>query len=212
MKNCSYLLFVIIMLMAGAGVQAQITAAEGEVEYGKGTKQAAAIEIPYPPATVEQAIKDYIAQKGVKAGKSKGFLVFRGMKLKDGDPELCDLHCKVERKSRKEKNVSVVHMLVGRPGEDVTLRTAGDRHKLHDAKEFLTSMVPVVEAHNLELDIAKQQELLNKAEKKLKGLQDNQRELENKLNAIKNDQQKQMEEVTKQKTILEAMFNRRKES
>lgn len=212
MKNGLYGLFVIIMLMAGVGVKAQITAAEGEVEYGKGTKQAAAIEIPYPPATVEAAIKDYMAQKGVKPGKSKDFSVFRNVKLKDGDPELCDLHCKVVRKSRKEKNVSVVHLLVGRPGENVTLRTTGDRHKLNDAKEFLTNLVPVIEAHNLELDIAKQQELLNKAEKKLRGLQDDQKDLENKLNAIKTDQQKQLDEVTKQKSILEAMFGRRRNS
>jgi hypothetical protein len=212
MKNCSYLLVVIIMLMAGVRVQAQISATEGEVEYVKGKKLAAVIEIPYPPETVEQAIKDYIAKKGVKASKTKGFNIFRSLKLKDGDPELSDLHCKVERKSRKEKNVSVVHLLVGRPGENVALRMSGDRHKLDDAKEFLTSLVPVVEAHNLELDITKQQDLLGKAEKKLKGLQEDQKELEGKLNTNKTDQQKQLDEVTKQKTILEAMFTRRKDS
>jgi hypothetical protein len=203
---------MIIMLFSGPGLQAQITAAEGEAEYAKGKKLAAVMELPYPPPTVEQAIKDYIAKKGVKGDKSNGFNVFRSLKLKDGDPEMSDLHFKVERKSRKEKNVSVVHLLVGRPGENIGLRTPGDRYKLGEAKEFLSGMVPAVEAHNLELDIAKQQELLEKVEKKLKNLQDDQKALETKLNANKGDQQKQLDEATKQKTILEAMFNRRKVS
>jgi len=73
-------------------------------------------------------------------------------------------------------------------------------------------MTPVVEAHNLELDIAKQQDLLGKAEKKLKDIQNDQQSLEEKLNNIKTDQQKQQDEVIKQKTILEAMVNRRKVS
>jgi hypothetical protein len=205
-------MLVIFLLMTGVRVQAQIAATEGEVEYSKGKKMAAVMELPYPPETVEQAIKDYMAKKGVKVNSSKGFNIFRSLKLKDGDPELSDLHFKVDRKSRKEKNVSVVHLMVGRPGENVALRTPDDRHKLTDAKEFLTGLAPVVEAHNLELDIAKQQELLGKEEKKLKSLQDDQKDLEDKLNANKTGQQKQLDEITKQKTILEAMFGRRKVS
>lgn len=212
MRKCACIALLIIMLCTVLGAQGQLSASEGEVEYAKGKKLAAVIEVPYPPATVQQAIKDYMAKKGVKGGSSKDFDIFRSLPLKDGDPELNDLHFKVERKSRREKNVSIVHLLVGRPGENVSLRTPGDRHKLEDAKNYLTGLVPVVEAHNLELDIAKQQDLLNKAEKKLNELQDNGKELEGKLNTNKTDQQKQFDEVTKQKTILEAMMGRRKVS
>jgi len=125
---------LIIMLCAGMRAKAQPSASEGEVEYNKGNKLAAVIVLPYPPETVEEAIKDYMAQKGVKGSESKGFDIYRSLAMKEGNPELNDLHFKIERKSRKEKNVSIVHLLVGRPGENVGLRTPIDRYKLEEAK------------------------------------------------------------------------------
>ena len=212
MKWKLYLPITLLLFFCLSDIYAQPAAAEGLVEYEKGTKVAAVIEVPYAPATVEQVIKDYIAAKGVKGKKSKGFNVFRGVAIKEEDVEVNDLHFKVERKSRKEKNASRVYLLAGRPGENIGLRTAGDRHKVDEAREFLNRIVPSIALYNLEQEIARQHEVVSKAEKRLKALQDDQKELEKKLNANKGDQQKQQDEIAKQKAILEAIELKRKTS
>lgn len=190
--------------------QAQSNASESSIEYHKGDKVAAVIELPYPPEVVEDAIKDYLSKKGVKESKYKGFSIFRSTRMYDSDLNVNDLHFKVERKSRKEKDVSVVYLLVGRPGENVGLRTKDDRYKVDDGKGFLNNMAPSIEAYNLEVDIKNQDETVKKTEKKMKNLQDEQKELEKKLEANKKEQEKQTEEMSKQKTMLEAMQGRRK--
>jgi hypothetical protein len=190
--------------------QAQSNASEGTIEYHKGDKVAATIELPYPPEVVEDAIKDFLSKKGVKESKYKGFSIFRSTRMYDSDLNVNDLHFKVERKSRKEKDVSVVYLLVGRPGENVGLRTKDDRYKVDDGKGFLNNMAPSIDAYNLEVDIKNQDETVKKTEKKMKNLQEEQKELEKKLEANKKEQEKQTEEMTKQKTTLEAMQGRRK--
>jgi hypothetical protein len=212
MKWKLYLPVTFLFLFSLSGINAQSTASEGLVEYEKGTKVAAVIEIPYAPATAEQAIKEYLASKGVKGKKSKGFNICRSVAMKEGNVEMNDLHFKVERKSKKEKNASRVYLLAGRPGENMGLRTAGDRHKVEEAKEFLNQLLPSIVSYNLNQEIEKQREMVTKAEKRLNALQEDQKGLEEKLNAIRNDKQKQLDEIAKQKAILEAIEVKRKAS
>ena len=204
------LFFLCIILLLSTSLSAQPKATDGKVDYGKGDKIAAMIELPYAPEVVEDAIEQYLAKKGVKGDKSRSFQIFRNLKLKDGDSEINDLHFKVERKSRREKDVSVVYLLIGKPGENVSVRTKSDNHKVDDAKEFLNDMTPFIEAHKLEKDISDQELVFGKAEKKMKTLADEQKELEEKLATNKTNQEKQVIELEKQKTVLEAMRTRRK--
>jgi hypothetical protein len=209
-KHMRHLLYLIAGLFFLLPAQAQYNASEAPVEYHKGDKVAAVIELPYPPDVVEDAIKEFLSKKGVKDSKYKGFSIFRSTRMYDSDLNVNDLHFKVERKSRKEKDVSVIYLLVGRPGENIGLRTKDDRYKVDDGKGFLNNMVPSIEAHNLEVDIKNQDETLKKAEKKMKNLQDEQKELEKKLETNRKEQEKQTEEISKQKTTLEALQGRRR--
>ncbi len=195
---------------------AQNVPLDGTVEYLKGQhKKTSALELPYPTEVIENAIKESMAKKGYKEEKSKGVQVFRGVKL-DGDTELTDLHFKVERKNRKEKNSSIVHLIVGRSSENVALRTEHDHHKADYAKTFLTNLVPSVAAHQLELDIKEQDETIKKAEKKYKSLQSDQKSLEkrlqetqDKLEQNRKDQEAQVAELDRQKSVLSEMQSRR---
>lgn len=193
------------------------SAMEGKVEYQKGPKIAAVIELPYPEGVVEDAIKGYLSKKGMKGDKSKGFNIYRGVRLRDGDPEETDLHFKIEQKSRREKNSSTVYLLVGRPGENISARTADDNYKVDEGKVFLNGLVSSVEAQNLEVEINQQDESVKKAERKLRNLEDEEkdlekriRNLEEKLQENRNEQQKQVDEVSKQKSTREAMQSRRR--
>jgi septal ring factor EnvC (AmiA/AmiB activator) len=81
----------------------------------------------------------------------------------------------------------------------------------------LDDLVPEVEAFNLELQIKDQDETVAKAEKKLKGLQDDQESMEKKIKKLEDDlknnakdQQDQQKEIEKQRQILEGMKGKRK--
>lgn len=217
MKRVLPLLCVLVLVMCSVRTNAQVVATEGKVEHTKGEKIAAVIELPYPVEEVEKAIADHFSKKGGKSDKTKGFQVFRNMKLHDEDVELNDLHFKVERKSRKEKDISLVYLLVGRPSENVGMRSAVDRHKINEAKEFLNQLTPAVEEHHLEVQISGQEEVMKKATKKHLALIDEQKELEEKIKTLqqkleqnKIDQAKQSEELTRQQGVLDAMKARRK--
>jgi hypothetical protein len=193
------------------------TAVEGKVEHTKGNKAAALIELPYPEDEVADMLSDVMAARGVKGDKAKGFVVYRNVRLNDNDADLNDLHFKIERKSRKEKDITNVYLIIGKPSENIGLRSAVDYHKIEEAKSFLNGMVPKMEAHHLEVQIKEQEEVLTKAEKKYQSLVEDSisyvekiRALEQKMSTNRTDRASQDVEVKKQRQTLEAMRSRRK--
>jgi hypothetical protein len=211
------ILFLLPAIFLFCFAQAQPQAVEGFVPLVKGDKRSAMIEVPYSEDVVRKAFEDHMAKNGVKPEKFKDFQLYRGVKLHDFDTEVHDVYVKVDRKSRKEKSHSTVHLVVGRPSENMGLRSAEYRHKMEESKNFLTAMVPNIEAQHLEADIRRQQEVVQKAEKKLKSLQDDQREYEEKIKEYQQrleknrvEQEAQLAEIARQKSIQVAMEARRK--
>jgi hypothetical protein len=110
-----------------------------------------------------------------------------------------------------------VYLIIGKPSENIGLRSAVDYHKIEEAKSFLNTMVPKMEAHHLEVQIKEQETLVIKAEKKFQSLVEDSvsyvekiRGLEQKLNTNRTDRASQDVEVKKQRQTLEAMRSRRK--
>jgi hypothetical protein len=206
---------VVTFLMQGY-VLAQTSAAEGKIEYQKGEKPAAVIELPYSQEIVEGALKDKLTKVGVKEERLKGMQVFKGARLTPTDGEVADLYFKVERNGKKEDNRSTVYLILGRPNENVALRTPNDAYRLQDAKTFLNNLAPVVDAYNLELNITQQEELIKKSEKNLKSLMDDQkqyedkiRDLQDKITQNKLDQDAQTAELNKQRATRDALISKR---
>lgn len=205
-------MFAATVLVANA----QVTAIDGMVEYQKGSnKRSSKIELAYPPEVVKDAIKESMAKQGIKEQRVKGVQVFKGVML-DGETELSDLHFKVESKSKKEKDISVVHLIVARSSENVALRAEQDDYKSESGKVFLNGLVPKVANHNLDLNIKEQDQLVKKAEKKLRNLESDQKNLERRIQDLqdklvqnKKDQESQTAEVAKQQEVLETMQSRR---
>lgn len=213
-------LFVLfISLLTAAAIHAQPQATEGTAEFQKTQQPAAIIELPYAESVVEKAIADYMAKKGSKGSDTKGFKTFRGYKLRDSQDYTSDLYFKIDRKSRKEKDLTVVSLVVGKNGEDVKTRLAPDNSSIDGAKDLLNDMLPSIEAYNLELQITDQDEVVKKAQKKFDGLADDQKDyekkiknLQDKLEQNKKDQEKQTDEIKKQKDILDTLRGKRKTS
>lgn len=190
---------------------------EGSVEYQKKLQPAVVIELPYSPAVVNAAMNDYLSNKGKSKGNDiKGFTTYRNTQPMQSDSSNADLYFKTERKSRKEKEVTVVSLLL--MPTDTPTNTA----KLHylsveDGKSYLNDLATAVDAYNLELMIKEQNDAVTKSEAKYKSLANEGDDLEKKRTAIekkiadnKNDQQQQLKEIENQKQKLAEWVSQRK--
>ncbi len=188
----------------------------GKVDYHKGDKMAATVDLPYNAQVVQEAIKDFLSKKCTRSDRSKGFDIFRYTKLHDNDPELHDVHCRVESKGKRD-NESVVYILIGRPGENMGVRTSDDHYKHEEAKKLLNQLLPSIETYKLESEIRDQEESVKREEKKLNVLVDDQKDLEKRIKTLQDkleenklDQKKQADEAARQRSMLDNMKNRRK--
>ena len=206
-----------LALAATGMLYAQPQATEGSVEFQKTQQPAAVIELPYAENVVEKAIADYMARKGNKGSDSKGFKTFKSYRLRDSQENTSDLYFKIDRKSQKEKDVTVVSLVVGKSGEDIKTRLSPDNATIDGAKDLLNDMVASVDAYNLEVQIQEQDDAVKKAQKKFDGLVDDQKDyekkiknLEDKIEQNKKDQEKQQDEVKRQRDTLETLRGKRK--
>ncbi len=190
---------------------------ESSVEYQNKLQPAAVIELPYPPAVVDAAMGEYLSKKGKsRSNDIKGFRTFRNTQPTLNDSINGDLYFKTERKNRKEKDVTVVSLLV-MPTDTPT--TPGNIHYLNmdDAKNYLNDLSQAIEAYNLELMIKDQNDVVIKAETKYKSLVNDADDLEKKRTEIvkklsdnQNDQQQQLKEIENQKQKLTQRVEQRK--
>lgn len=211
-----FILFAFLTIGAAVNAFSQADPIEGSIEYQKGEKRAAIIELPYPPEIVEGALRDHLAKGGVKEERLKGMQVFKNARLTPTDGEAADLYFRVERKSKKDNNNSIVYLIMGRPNENVALRTTDDAFRISDAKNFLGNLKPKAESHLLEKNIAGEENNIKKAEKKLKDLQDDQKslekrilELQDKLEQRKKDQEATTAEITRLKESRDTLVGKR---
>lgn len=190
---------------------------EGTVEYQKKLQPAVVIELPYSPSVVNAAMNDYLSKKGKSKGSDiKGFTTYRNTQVLQSDSSNADLYFKTERKSRKEKEVTVVSLLL--MPADTQINTANLHYlSVEDGKNFLNDLAMAIDAYNLELTIKGQNDAVIKSEAKYKSLANEGDDLEKKKTAIekkiadnKNDQQQQLKEVDNQKQKLAQWVSQRK--
>ena len=210
MKRIILALFVFVVVLRSSA-----QSYEGSIEYQKKDQKAMVIEFPYSPSVVEDALIEKMEKMGYKKKESKGFLVYKNAVISTISSEPADYMIKVERKSRKEKDESVVYLVMSKGDENIMARN--DALVNSNMKTFLNNVSPEVEAFNLEREILAQQEVVTKAEKKLKNLKDDQESMEKKVKKLQEDlkdnakdQENQVKEIENQKKILEAKIALRK--
>jgi hypothetical protein len=142
--------------------------------------------------------------------------MYSGVKLAELGPDAYDLYFMVDRKSRKEKEIAVVTMLVSK-GLDAFVTESTDATVMSNAKTFVNNLMPNVVAYDLELQIVDQEDVVKKNEKKginlvddAAGLQKDKIKLEKKIDDNIKDQASQKAEIEKQKLILETLRGKRK--
>jgi hypothetical protein len=186
------------------------------VTYQKINRQAVVNDIPFPEKTVRDAIDNNMGQMGYKGKDTKGFTVYKGVRLPALGNDLYDLYFSADRKSRKEKEYATLTMMITK-GMDNFVADSTDAAVVSNAKAYLDSIKIMIAAYDLEQQIIAQEDAVKKADKKYNNLIDDGVSLEKKRKNIekdiednKKDQTSQQAEIEKQRQILETLRSKRK--
>ena len=212
-------LFLMIFCVSSL-VSAQ--AFEGKIEYDKKKQDAFVIEFSFSPEAVEGAFIEKMAKLGYRAreekgmfNRDKGFIVFKNAMVSDISDTRMDYIIRVEQKSRKEKEESILYMIMSKDDNNAMAQLSNNA--VSNAKSFLNDLHPDVEAFNLELLIKDQEDAVAKAEKKLKELKDDQESMEKKIKNLQDDLKKNAKDqedagkdIESQKHLLESLKSKRK--
>ena len=214
------ILFLLTAFAFGSSVLAQ--SYEGTVEYDKKKQAAIIIEYSYPPEATEGAFMQKLENMGYRPkeekgifNKDKGFKVYKGIVISDISDASMDYIINVDRKGRKEKDESVLQLIILKNGTNIVGAT--DEEVTRNAKRFLNDLLSNVEAFNLELQIKAQQDVILKAQKKLKGLQTDKEDMEKKIQRLQDDikqnvkdQEETQKDIDNQTKALDALKGKRK--
>lgn len=209
--NKRHLFSLLCLLM---GLTGFTQAYEDKLTYDKKKQMALAINYSYGTEAVQNAVIEKFRVLGYKPKEEKGIfnadkgvLIFKNAYVMDISAERMDYIVKVERKSRKEAEETVLYFLLLK--EDVNQLEKMDIGGIGKSKLFLTNLIPNIEAADLELKIKAQEDLLIKTEKRIKGLEDEQVSLEKKLKDNAKDQQDSKTDLENQRKELEVLKGKR---
>lgn len=187
------------------------------VDYQKTMQPGVELEMPFSDKTVINTIINKIEKLGYKANTSKGFTIFKGVVIRDISPNSLDLYFVAERKSRKEKDASILTMMLS-SGFERFIGDSTNSKIIDNAKVFLNNLFTEVEAFDLELQVKDQDDAAKKADKKYNNLVEDGQDLQKKKIKLEKEivenikkQADQKAESEKQLQILETLKAKRKQ-
>ncbi len=186
---------------------------ESKVDYNK-TQQAALVnEYNYSEQIVDKTLRDKLERMGFKIKSTRGFLVISNAVIADVSSKPMEYAFKVDRKSKKEKDIAVLSAIINENDINATVENS-DR-----LKSFLTGLTPSIEAVNLDFMVNEQYDAVVKSQKKLKNLQDDQSSMERKVRNLEDDLKKNakeqddmQKEITRQQEVLDALKAKKTEN
>ena len=214
----------LFLFLVSSNLFLQAQAFEDKIEYNKEKQACLVIEYNFPTQAVENAVVAKLNKLGYKGkeekgmfNKNKGFRVYEDAMVGDISPSRYDYVINVDRKSRKESEAAVLYLIVMKDNSNALSRL--NTEELDNAKTFLSKLLPDIEEANLELQITAQEDVVVKAEKKLKNLQTDKDDMERKIKKLQDDikeneknQERQTSEIENQRKALESLKAKRKSS
>jgi len=199
-------LFALVAVIQFASAQSSYTS----VSYNKTSQPALMLELPYNTDVSQGFIVDNLKKTGYdpetkgklfwKQNKLNGFYVFKDVRL-EGASQPVDLYFKVDQKTKKAKDQSVIYLLLGR-GENNFISSTSDEDTYNSAKNFLNGFVDQSAVYKLNLDIKNQEDVVKAAEKRLDKLKDDEKDMQKKIDQLQKDLKKnQDDQKDQQKTI-----------
>jgi hypothetical protein len=207
MKKILFLLFATISFLA-----AKAQAVEAQVPYNKVNQPAVTAEFITDVDIAEKAVSEDLKTRGFGKGKSaKGFTLYQAINFTEISADKIDLYIKTEKKSKKEKDKTILTVLVSK-GYDNFVSSTTEPKMIAAVMNYVNGLKPKFETGNLEVQIKEQEDVIKKEEKRQNNLIDDGTDLEKKKRKVeddiasnKKDQEKQKAEVEKQKQILETL-------
>jgi hypothetical protein len=146
-----------------------------------------------------------------KKNKLDGFYVFNGVELAALNNQKLDMYFKVDPKSKKQRNQSIVYLLVSK-GYDNFISPEADSATFAAATAFLNGFVAGTASYRLNLDIEEQEKVVKASEKKLADLEEDDKDLTRKIEELqaelrnkKDEKVMQEKEIANQKMKLEEL-------
>jgi hypothetical protein len=222
MRYLTTLLFILLSTLSFSQ-DSTIQKAEvkkSSIEFNGGKYNGYEIELNAPADIVEDAIKQKFKSMGTKPKEIKGFMVYRNVLLTSIDPlKPVDAFIKVDRKSKKEKDQTLIYFIASGTGEIGDEKLKADASgkagvaSLENGDAFLLGMLPAVKMGVFDKDLANQQTIVKKEEKNLVNLKEDQADLEKKIKKLQSDleynikaQERQTIEVEKVKSKLNELI------
>ena len=185
---------------------------DGTADYLKKSQAAVLVEYKYPQEIVEAALKEKIERQGLKVKNSKGYMVAYNSLIGAINTTPMDYAFMVDRKSKREKDIIVVTLVMNATGEINTTNENSAK-----AKQFLNELAPAIDAAFINAQFDEQQKIVDKAAKKTRNAQDDGESLEKKKKNIEEDIRKNQKEIAdlqaelkRQQDILEAIRVKKK--
>jgi hypothetical protein len=207
MKKCAALFIVAFAAFQIVSAQASYTS----VSYNKSSQPALMLELPYNEEVSEGFIIDNLKKTGYdaetkgklfwKQNKLNGFYIFKDVRL-EGAPGTVDLYFKVDQKSKRQKDASVIYLLVGK-GENSFVSADSDNDTYTAAKRFLNGFVDKSAVYKLDLDIKNQEDVVKDNEKKLDKFRDNEKDMNKKIDQLQKDLKRNQEDQKDQEKKIE---------
>jgi hypothetical protein len=173
-------------------------------------------EFSYSDKTVSGAIDEKMTKMGYKSKDVKGYTVYKNVLLPELGSQAYDLYFKVDRKSRKEKDNAVVTMLVS-SGNENFISDSSDGITMNNARNYLDNLLPTLTEYDLQQQVNAQQDIVTKAEKKYKSLQDDADDLQKKKKKLEQQmednakaQKDQLVEIDRQRQLFQSIKSRQK--
>ncbi len=186
-------------------------------DYNKTMQPAIEIELPFEEKTVMKSLVEKMEKKGYKGKDSKDYTVFKGVTMSELGQGTYDVYFKADRKSRKEKDITILTMLIS-GGYDRFIGESDEPNLFDNAKSFLNKHMESAVAYDLELQIKEQEEATQKATKKYNNAVEDGQDLVKKKEKVEKEivenTQKQADlkaESEKQVQILETLKAKRKQ-
>ena len=198
------LLLIVLFVFIGFGAKSQ--AIETRLEYQKTLQPAATVSVACDQEKAEDGLKEFMSRKAAKGSGFKDFILFKSYRL-DNDKELTDLYFKIERKSRKEKDLSLITLVTARKGEELQAHAMPDQALIKEALSLLNQLASYIESHQINMQVSVQEQVLTKAQKKLADLMDEEADLEKKVRKIQAESDENKNDLFKQTREVESKIN-----
>jgi hypothetical protein len=198
MRSLSVLLVVTFFLLTSLNAQSY----KNTYTFQKTPYTVASVQVPYDEDVVTEAVKDYMTGKGYKDSHFKDFIVFRSVSLDNGPAGLTDAYFNVNRKSRSEKDITIVSLLPVKKGETLAPAAVEDSSYISSSMIFLDSMIHHIHHYSLTQQIQAAQKVLDKTKAKMISLKNDSGDIAKKIRSYegeliqnKNDQAKQTQVI-----------------